>query len=103
MVISVKCKNKARREGIRCMKDCNFYKVAREGLIEKMMLCKDLKGVMEQAMDISGGWGYQAERTASTKALRLDPIRKYYGKKIPFTINKQKDKILKKKNAKRSV
>lgn len=47
MVISVKGKNKVRREGIRCMKDCNFYKVVREGFIEKMMLCKDFKGVME--------------------------------------------------------
>lgn len=40
-----------------------FYKVAREGLIEKMAVQKDLKGITEQAMGVSEG-------RAGAKALR---------------------------------
>lgn len=34
----------------------------------------------------------------STTALRRDPLGKYYGQKIPLTINKQKDKMPKNKH-----
>lgn len=40
-----------------------FYEVARESLLEKMAIHKDLRGIMEQAMGVSEG-------TAGAKALR---------------------------------
>ena len=70
MVISVKDKNKARRRVHGVWGMAILYKVAREELIEKMTPCRDLKGVMEQAMDTPGRWQYQAAGTASAKALR---------------------------------
>ena len=49
-----------------------FDEVIKEGLMRRGCMSKDLKGVRERAVGISGRGALQAERTASAKVLRWE-------------------------------